>query len=134
MQKNRRAETGRLEGKEKNGIAGARKETSAWKPAKEKKPAWPSEPAVVDPPISDETKRAANRSPAPNVLPWSLGVAMLHTDFPSMAKVTIRSSCPSSKDAPVTTTVEDDGFASVRAAATRRSAVSSFLPPSHSSS
>src|SRR5712691_11814651 len=46
--------------------------------------------AEVDPPISDETKRAANRSPAPDVLPWSLGVAMLQTDFPSMAKVTIR--------------------------------------------
>src|SRR5258708_35725014 len=56
---------------------------------------------------------------------------MLHTDFPSMAKVTIRSSCPTPKAAPVTTLVEDDGFASVRAAATRRSTVSSFLLPSH---
>ena len=73
--------------------------------------------AVVEPPTSDDTKRAAKRSPAPDVLPQSLGVAILHTDDPSTANVKMLSARLSLNTAPVTTTVEEDRSASDCAAA-----------------
>lgn len=93
----------------------------------------------AQPPLSTRRsarqRRALQKGPAPDVLPRSFGVAILHTEAPSTANVAMRSSGISLRQAPVTMTVEDEGFASACAAATSLSAVSSlFLPPSHSSS
>src|SRR5258708_18958498 len=94
-------------------------------------PASSNAPRVSDPRTSEETKSDENRSPVPNGRIGSLGVLSRHTEEPSIATVSMRSSGVSASCAPVTTTGIRPLAESARALFTTLSFVVVFAPHSH---
>ena len=91
-------------------------------------------PRVSDPRTSEEAKSDENRSPVPNWRIGSFGVLSRHTEEPSIATVSMRSSGVSASCAPVTTTLDGSLAERARALFITSSIVVAFAPHSHSSS